>query len=131
MRSLQLGARSLHRLSTIPRASRISLHQPCQPYSYTRYLFTLPRLPIFKAISNHDKAFTSVVHSASGRTFTYGQLLRDVAIARVKLLDNSGNQNLAGERIGFLAENSYDYVGAEYTQKTCHSSAWCRMFTDL
>ena len=77
-----------------------------------RMASTLPRLPIFKAIASHDPNTTVVVHSASGRRFTYGELLGDVAAARDKLVNESGAKGLKGERIAFLVENSYDYVGA-------------------
>ena len=76
---------------------------------------TLPRLPIFKAIVEHDPKSTVVVHSASGRRFTYGELLSDVAAAKDNLLAQSpsSSKTLEGERIAFLVENSYDYVGAQ------------------
>lgn len=73
---------------------------------------TLPRLPIFQAIANHDPQSTAVIHSLSGRRYTYGQLLGDVAEIRDKLLKESGRSTINGERIAFLVENSYDYVGA-------------------
>ncbi|CZR56006.1 related to malonyl CoA synthetase [Phialocephala subalpina] len=71
---------------------------------------TLPRLPIFEAIANHDPNSTVVVHSASGRRFTYGELLHDVAERKDSLLQESGKSGIGGERIAFLVENSYDYV---------------------
>jgi acyl-CoA synthetase (AMP-forming)/AMP-acid ligase II len=73
---------------------------------------TLPRLPIFEAIARHDPKSTAVVHSASGRRFTYGQLLGDVAERKEKLLQESRKSGIEGERIAFLVENSYDYIGA-------------------
>ena len=54
-----------------------------------------------------------VINSASGRRFTYGELLKDVADQKGKLVQESGGRNLSGERIAFLVENSYDYVGAQ------------------
>lgn len=74
---------------------------------------TLPRLPIFEAIASHDPKSTVVVHSASGRRFTYGELLHDVAERKENLLQESGKSGIEGERIAFLVENSYDYVGAQ------------------
>ena len=71
----------------------------------------LPRLPIFEAISNHDPKTTAVIHSTSGRRFTYGELLYDIINARDRLLKQAGNEELAGRRIAFLVENGYDYVG--------------------
>lgn len=71
---------------------------------------TLPRLPIFEAIKKHDGKSTAVVHGLSGRTFTYGELVNDVAAAKDKLQRNAGGKSTAGERISFLVENGYDYV---------------------
>ncbi|KAK2062385.1 AMP-binding enzyme [Colletotrichum caudatum] len=71
---------------------------------------SLPKLPLFEAISRHDPESTAVVHSLSGRRFKYGELLGDVRRARDKLLDSAGKPDLNGERIAFLVENSYDYV---------------------
>lgn len=73
---------------------------------------TLPRLPVFEAIAKHDPASTAVVHSLSGRRFRYGELLADVRKARDQLIEAAGRtDDLNGERIGFMVENSYDYVG--------------------
>ncbi|KAF1914074.1 hypothetical protein BDU57DRAFT_455615 [Ampelomyces quisqualis] len=71
---------------------------------------TLPRLPIFEAIKKHDSQSTAVVHSLSGRTFTYGELVNDVAAAKDKLQRNTNGQGAEGQRISFLVENGYDYV---------------------
>jgi malonyl-CoA/methylmalonyl-CoA synthetase len=74
---------------------------------------TLPRLPIFEAIASHDPHSTAVIHSKSGRRFKYGELLKDVAETKDRLLKEAGGNSLAGHRIAFLVENSYDYVGAQ------------------
>lgn len=78
---------------------------------------TLPRLKIFEAIAKHDPKSTAIVHSASGRQFTYGELMDDVAEAKERLVREVGGggrgEGLRGERIAFLVENSYDYVGAQ------------------
>ncbi|KAL2271051.1 hypothetical protein VTJ83DRAFT_422 [Remersonia thermophila] len=71
---------------------------------------SLPRLPVFEAISRHDPDSTAVVHSASGRRFRYGDLLADVCSVRNRLCERAGRSDLDGERIAFLVENSYDYV---------------------
>ena len=84
---------------------------PPRFFTTTRMLSTLPRLPIFEAIAKHDPASTAVVHSVSGRSFTYGGLLGDVQRAR-DLLVKSAGKDLNGERIAYLVENSYDYIGA-------------------
>lgn len=77
----------------------------------------LQRSALFEAIQKHDVESTAVVHSLSGRSFKYGSLLHDVAAAKDRLLKETGKseQNIVGERIAFLIENSYDYVGAQYT----------------
>jgi malonyl-CoA/methylmalonyl-CoA synthetase len=71
-----------------------------------RMASTLPRLPIFEAIKKHD------AQSIAGRTFTYGELVNDVAAAKDKLQRNTNGQSAEGQRISFLVENGYDYVGA-------------------
>lgn len=54
------------------------------------------------------------VHSLSGRRFRYGQLLGDVCKTRNKLRQAAGKEDIDGERIAFLVENSYDYVGEQW-----------------
>ncbi|UPK99151.1 hypothetical protein LCI18_010086 [Fusarium solani-melongenae] len=78
--------------------------------SACRMVSTLPRLPLFEAVANHDPDSKVVVHSLSGRTFKYGELLGDVRRARDHLSVAAGKEDLNGERIAFLVENSYDYV---------------------
>jgi hypothetical protein len=77
-----------------------------------RMASTLPKLPVFEAIASHDPNSTVVIHSVSGRRFTYGELLKDVAEARDRLHENACNNSIEGQRIAFLVENGYDYVGA-------------------
>lgn len=72
---------------------------------------SLPKLAIFEAIFNHEPRSTAIVHASSGRRFAYGELLRDVADASSKLLQSFAGNNLDGQRVAFLTENSYDYVG--------------------
>lgn len=76
---------------------------------------SLQRSAFFEAIEKHDPNSISVVHSLSGRTFKYGSLLHDVAAAKERLLQQTGrdDNSIAGGRVAFLAENSYDYVGAQ------------------
>ncbi|KAH6657349.1 AMP-binding enzyme [Truncatella angustata] len=71
---------------------------------------TLPRLPLFEAISKHHPESTAVTHCLSGRTFRYGELLPDVVRARDRIYEAAGKSDIQGERIAFLVENSYDYV---------------------
>ncbi|CAI6336059.1 unnamed protein product [Periconia digitata] len=112
---------SLHTLA--PSTLRIALRfprcccsttRPQSPFTTApaahRMASTLPRLPIFEAIKKHDSQSTAVVHGLSGRTFTYGELVNDVAAAKHQLQTNAGGRNTAGERISFLVENGYDYV---------------------
>ncbi|MCJ1258721.1 hypothetical protein MMC24_006554 [Lignoscripta atroalba] len=77
---------------------------------YCRMASTLPRLPVFEAIAGHDPESIAVIHSVSGRRFTYGELLNDVANARDKMRKSAGSTDLQGQRVAFLVENSYDYV---------------------
>lgn len=80
---------------------------------------TLPRLPILEAVAAHDPASTAVIHALSGRRFTYGELLGDVARARERLREAAGgkDKSLTGERVAFLIENSYDYVGMSHRSR--------------
>lgn len=86
-------------------------------FSTARKILTqLPNTHIFRAIKDHDPASLAVVHSLSGRSFTYGNLTADVLRAKEDLLRKAGQTKgkLSGERIAFMAENSYDYVGASF-----------------
>ncbi|KAK5719685.1 hypothetical protein LTR17_015220 [Elasticomyces elasticus] len=75
-------------------------------------MVALQRSPFLEAIQSHDASSTAVIHSLSGRSFTYGSLLHDVASAKEQLLQKTGKDEngLVGERIAFLVENGYDYV---------------------
>lgn len=84
---------------------------PSTPY---RMANTLPKLALFEAIAAHDPNHPVVIHSASGRRFTYGGLLGDVVQACNTLRHDAGSRSLVGQRIAFLVENGYDYVGAKY-----------------
>ncbi|KAJ5761562.1 AMP-dependent synthetase/ligase [Penicillium manginii] len=87
-------------------------HLQLQTKLHSRYSSSsrkLPNIPIFQAIKDHDPSSLAVIHSISGRTFTYGNLIGDVLRAREDLRRKAGS-SLTGERVGFLAENSYDYV---------------------
>ena len=86
-----------------------------------RMASTLPRLSIFEAIARHEPRSLAVVHCASGRRFNYGGLLQDVAIATAKLRQAAG-QSLEGQRVAFLVENGYDYVGAHCGRSTLDKS---------
>ncbi|KAK5992544.1 Acyl-CoA synthetase family member 3 [Cladobotryum mycophilum] len=66
----------------------------------------LPRLPIFEAVARHDPESIAVVHSLSGRSFTYGQLLGDVRRARDRLREASGRDDLDVTLLAVLAARS-------------------------
>lgn len=76
-----------------------------------RLLATLPSLPIFRALQSHDPHSLAVIHGRSGREFSYGSLVADVLRAKRDLESSAEGGKLAGERVAFLAENGYDYVG--------------------
>lgn len=92
----------------------------------TATLASLPRTPLFEALKTHDPESTAVIHSLSGRQFTYGSLLKDVAAAKQRLAKDAGRDAAAlqGERVAFIIENSYDYVGA--LQSVSFSLLWSR-----
>src|SRR5271170_8450326 len=77
----------------------------------SRMASTLPKLPVFQAIQQHDPNSLAVIHSSSGREFSYGSLLHDVAATKDHIAKVSNAKPLSGERIAFLAENGYDYIG--------------------
>ena len=80
-----------------------------------RMASTFPDLPIFRAIFSHDPDSTAIIHSRSKRRFTYGDLLKDVEDAKIKLytqLKSASPDSIGGQRVAFLVENGYDYVGA-------------------
>ena len=95
-------------------SSPLSFHKKriACPSQLLRMASTLPPLPVFEAIAGHDPKSTAVIHSASGRRFTYGELFHDLADASHKLREQANTIELAGQRVAFLVENGYDYVGA-------------------
>lgn len=97
----------------------------------SRMASTLPKLPVFEAIANHDPKSTAVIHSDSGRQFTYGQLLGDVAHARDQLRQSAGGQSTDGQGVAFLVENSYDYVGATQITAWINQSAFTDKCSDI
>lgn len=72
----------------------------------------LQQTAILKAIRGQDPSSTAVVNNLSGASFTYGSLLQDIAQARLGFLKAiNGNFDIAGERIAFLVESGYSFVG--------------------
>lgn len=82
-------------------------------FAARRSLATLPNLSLFRALKNHDSSSLAVTHNASFRSFTYENLVADVLQSQDRLRQSGGGRRdgLRGERVAFLAENSYDYVG--------------------
>ncbi|KAL5358070.1 putative AMP-binding enzyme [Aspergillus floccosus] len=116
MSVLSRGLAPLSRRLLRPLAAGRTLNARCQLLQ-TRLraqpLSTFPNVPLFRALQDHDASRLAVVHSASSRSFTYGSLVADVLQAKQRLLDAAGGRDgISGERIAFLAENSYDYVVA-------------------
>ncbi|OJJ00936.1 hypothetical protein ASPVEDRAFT_51979 [Aspergillus versicolor CBS 583.65] len=81
-------------------------------FAARRSLATLPNLSLFRALKNHDPSSLAVTHNPSSRSFTYENLVADVLQSRDRLRQAGGGRRdgLRGERVAFLAENSYDYV---------------------
>lgn len=74
-----------------------------------REVSTLPNSRFFRALNQHDPKSWAIVHGKSGLSFNYGNLVADVLHAKELLL--ARQPVLSGQRIAFVAENSYDYVG--------------------
>lgn len=70
---------------------------------------------MFQVLHEQDASSTAIVNQSTGAVFSYGSLLRDIARARQALLKSVGDKPLTGERIGFLVENGYGYVGKKAT----------------
>lgn len=92
---------------------------------------TFPDLPIFRAIASHDPKSTAIIHSRSERKFTYGELLKDVEGAKITLYNqlksaSAEGDSRGGQRVAFLVENGYDYVGASKAASIFCHVAKCR-----
>ena len=125
-RSVTACLRSLPRhkacypITTTAHLSPAAAHSLTQRYSRafscnsSAMAAALQRSAFFEAIRKHDPSSTAVVNFDSGVAFSYGSLLRDVSRAKERLLQETGKDEsgIAGERIAFMVENGYDYVGA-------------------
>ena len=94
-----------------------SIHRSAPKTRHLRMASTFPDLPIFRAIASHDPKSTAIIHSRSERKFTYGELLKDVEGAKITLYNqlksaSAEGESRGGQRVAFLVENGYDYVGA-------------------
>lgn len=123
-------ALALRAFTCKPCSRSVASASPPRFFTTTRMLSTLPRLPIFEAIAKHDPSSTAVVHSVSERSFTYGDLLGDVQRARDLLVKSTGGKDLNGERIAYLVENSYDYIGT-VTQQQRQAPQWTKQTNHL
>jgi len=72
---------------------------------------SVQRSAFLEAIQKHNPSSTAVVNHENGTSFSYGTLLHDIACAKERLVCSHGKNSLAGERVAFLVENGYDYVG--------------------
>lgn len=117
--SLTMHQRTLFAASRGFFLSRRTLPTPftcrsCRPrFAARRSLATLPNLSLFRALKNHNPSSLAVTHNPSSRSFTYENLVADVLQSQDRLRQAGGGRRdgLRGERVAFLAENSYDYVG--------------------
>ena len=75
----------------------------------------IQRSAFFEAIQKHNPSSTAVINHDSGAAFSYGTLLGDVARAKERLLQTVDRDDISGERIAFLVENEYNYVGMKST----------------
>lgn len=98
------------------RALLTNNHPRWRALGWIRALATFPNTPLFRALRDHDSSRLAVVHSRSGRSFTYGDLVGDVLQSKDRLARTAGG-SLSGQRVAFLAENSYDYVGTGFTYR--------------
>lgn len=109
----------LRRPTLLCSLAHVSIRRPFPAKSSTLLfaapMATLQRSAFFEAIEKHDANSTAVLHCDSGRSFKYGSILHDVAAAKDNLLQATGKteEAIAGERVAFLVENGYDYVGAQ------------------
>lgn len=70
-----------------------------------------PRSVLFEALRRHDPASTAIVDSASGDHIPYASLLQDISRFKHHFLKEIGRDDISGERVAFIVENGYDYVG--------------------
>jgi hypothetical protein len=117
-----LRSRTIHRYAAHSLTPRYSRAFSC---TSTAMAAALQRSAFFEAMRQHDPSTTAVVNNDSGVAFSYGSLLRDVSRAKERLLQETGKdeKSISGERIAFMVENGYDYVGAEYSlwETTAHT----------
>lgn len=66
-----------------------------------------------QAIQKHEPSSVAVVENDSGASFSYRSLLHAIARAKELLLLKAGRSDatISGERIAFIIEPGFDYVG--------------------
>ncbi|RGP69400.1 acyl- synthetase family member mitochondrial [Fusarium longipes] len=72
---------------------------------------TLQRSSFLEAIQKHEPYSLAVVENASGASFSYNILINSIAHAKEELLAQAGRTDISGERIAFMVEAGYEYVG--------------------
>lgn len=72
---------------------------------------TLQRSAFVEAIRKHDQSSIAVVESESGESFSYDTLLKSIAGAKELLLSKTGKDDISGERVAFMVESGFQYVG--------------------
>ena len=69
--------------------------------------------PLLGAISAHRHDACAIVRSDSDKSFSYGKLYQDIADAKMRLRqDLFQGRKPDGQRVAFMSDNGYDYVGA-------------------
>lgn len=101
-------------LRALPRSARTLRRTPFNHHH--RSLSTLPNVPLFHAFQSHNPSNTAVVHTANANDYSYGNLVTDIIRSGDRLRqifpeNATGKNPIRGERVAFLVENGYDYVG--------------------
>ncbi|KAI1930194.1 hypothetical protein LOZ65_001571 [Ophidiomyces ophidiicola] len=80
-------------------------------------ILSLPPLPLFLAAkrqAENDCKKVAIIDTSRDESFTYTQLLCDVACLKAKLLEESALEDLKEERVAFLAPSGYDHVVCQW-----------------
>jgi hypothetical protein len=85
---------------------------------------TLQRSAFLEAIQKHDQSSIAVVESDSGESFSYHTLLNNIVCTKELLLSKMGKDDVSGERIAFMVESGFQYVGM-YTMLSHQSLRPC------
>lgn len=76
----------------------------------------LQRSAFLEAIQKHEASSIAVAENDSAANFSYGSLLHSIVRAKELLLLKTGksDESISGERIAFMVENGFDYVGTKH-----------------